>query len=537
MGKVSPNVYQRLCENVAINSTANVTAEGQFIGNQTECAMLHMVQKNMDFDFLTSRASATVLRKEAFSSSRKCSSVLLRENNAGVIYTKGAAELVLHMCDRICLGNGKEETLSEQKKKELVDMINEMSGRGLRVLCLAYRTLPSSESDKLSGNATVSLEEQLCCAGFVGIQDPLRPEAKEAVRQCQEAGIYVRMVTGDNINTAISIAREAGILTDGLTMEGKEFRRLSEEKTREVVPRLQVLARSSPQDKYMLVDVLKKMRRVCCVTGDGTNDAPALKKADVGLSMGMCGTEVAKEASDIVLLDDNFASIVKSIAWGRCVYDNIRKFLQFQLTVNLVALTTAFVAALCEYGTPLTAVQLLWVNLIMDTLAALALATEPPSDDSLKRKPYGRDDNIISNTMWRNILCQGFFQLVLQYWVLVHAPHFLGLVPQSRLHHTLSFNVFVFCQIFNELNSRRVGNENDIFKGITRNPMFVGISIATVIIQVLFIQFGGDFTQTEPLPLNLWIFTILVSSISIPIGFVYRMIPIPGSESPKQKVE
>merc|ERR1712063_235488 len=425
------------------------------------------------------------------------------------------------------MGNGNEISLSSETKEELLSMINEMSGRGLRVLCIADRII-DSEIERIQNNPDVPIEQQLCCVGIVGIQDPLRPEAKEAVRQCQEAGLYVRMVTGDNINTAKSIATEAGILTDGIAMEGSEFRKLSEEAMMSLVPNLQVLARSSPRDKYILVDVLKKMRRVCCVTGDGTNDAPALKKADVGLSMGLCGTEVAKEASDIVLLDDNFASIVKSISWGRCVYDNIRKFLQFQLTVNLVALTTAFVAALCEYGTPLTAVQLLWVNLIMDTLAALALATEPPSPESLKRKPYGRDDNII---------CQGIFQLVLQYIVLVHGPSLFDLEPHSRLHNTLSFNVFVFCQIFNEFNSRRVGNENDIFAGVLDNMMFVLIAVATVIIQVLFIQFGGDFTQTEPLPLNLWIFTILVSSISIPIGFVYRMIPIPGSESPKQKVE
>ena len=347
----------------------------------------------------------------------------------------------------------------------------------------------------------------------------------------------VRMVTGDNINTANSIAREAGILTDGITMEGKDFRKLSEEKLREIVPTLQVLARSSPQDKYVLVDTLKKMRRVCCVTGDGTNDAPALKKADVGLSMGMCGTEVAKEASDIVLLDDNFASIVASIMWGRCVYDNIRKFLQFQLTVNMVALTTAFFAALFEFGTPLTAVQLLWVNLIMDTLAALALATEPPSKDSLKRKPYGRDDNIVSNTMWRNIICQGLFQLVLQYWVLVHAPVTFGLIPQSRLHHTLSFNVFVFCQIFNEFNSRRVGNENDIFTGIFKNPMFVSIAIITVIVQVLFVQFGGSFTQTVPLPLHLWGFSVIASSLSLPVAVLYRLIPVPKNSEEKQKQE
>merc|ERR1712137_1234513 len=225
--------------------------------------------------------------------------------------------------------------------------------------------------------------------------------------------------------------------------------------------------------------------------------------------MGLCGTEVAKEASDIVLLDDNFASIVKSISWGRCVYDNIRKFLQFQLTVNLVALTTAFVSALCEYGTPLP--------------------------DSLKRKPYGRDENIISKTMWRNIFCQGIFQLILQYFVLVHGPSFFNIEAHSILHHTLSFNVFVFCQIFNEFNSRRVGNENDVFSGLFNNMMFVSIVALTIIVQVLFIEFGGSYTQTVPLPTNLWLFTILSSSFSIPFGFIYRLIPVGGSDNDKKE--
>ena len=530
-------VLNEFCNNVSVNSTANVTSAGKMIGNQTECAILRMIHDDLGYNFKDVRENANVIAKESFSSARKCSSVMIAGKSKGsnVIYTKGAGEIVLGMCNQIHQGED-EVPLRDDQKSELIEMINEMSARGLRVLCFAYRVVKDNEAEQIKqGND--QMEKQLCCIGFVGIQDPLRPEAKAAVKQCQRAGLVVRMVTGDNINTANSIAREAGILTDGISMEGIEFRKLSVEKKMEIVPKLQVLARSSPKDKYDLVKVVKKMRGVCCVTGDGTNDAAALKKADVGLAMGLCGTEVAKEASDIVLLDDNFASIVKSISWGRCVYDNIRKFLQFQLTVNLVALTTAFVSALCEYGTPLTAVQLLWVNLIMDTLAALALATEPPSEDSLKRKPYGRDDNIISATMWRNIICQGIFQLFLQYIVLVYSPSIFGFEAHSRLHHTLSFNVFVFCQIFNEFNSRRVGDENDVFAGIFDNPMFVLIAVITVVVQVLFIQFGGNFTQTVPLPLNLWIFTIVTSSFSIPLGFIYRLIPVGSSKATKVKTD
>ena len=533
---VSSSIIENFCNNISINSTANITADNTFIGNQTDCAILMMVRNQLNHDFTSTRLSANVYRVDSFSSERKCSSVLVESsnNNSVIVYTKGAAEIVLNMCTRILDGDN-ERNITNSDKAKLLEMINEMSGRGLRVLCVAYKSIDNENGQRLRKNSTILLEENLCCIAFVGIQDPLRPEAKDAVRQCQDAGLIVRMVTGDNINTAKAIAREAGILTNGNCMEGSEFRKIPEDELPSIIPSLQVLARSSPTDKYILVKALKKMRRVCCVTGDGTNDAPALKKADVGLSMGLCGTEVAKEASDIVLLDDNFASIVKSISWGRCVYDNIRKFLQFQLTVNLVALTTAFVSALCEYGTPLTAVQLLWVNLIMDTLAALALATEPPSPDSLKRKPYGRDDNIISKTMWRNIFCQGIFQLILQYFVLVHGPSFFNIEAHSILHHTLSFNVFVFCQIFNEFNSRRVGNENDVFSGLFNNMMFVSIVALTIIVQVLFIEFGGSYTQTVPLPTNLWLFTILSSSFSIPFGFIYRLIPVGGSDNDKKE--
>jgi len=527
-------ITEALCQNIALNSTASISVSGKFLGNQTECAMLLLLQNQFRYDYISARGAVEPLRINSFSSARKCMSVLVPTGNGkSRSLTKGAAELMLAHCTSYLTPSGPKPA-DKNFQQTANKTIEEMCSRGLRVLCLSYRDLDAGTTVQLQKDSTTVLEENMCCIGIVGIQDPLRPEAKEAVLQCQRAGITVRMVTGDNKDTAESIAREAGILTNGISMEGAQFRKLSPEEMKKVIPDLQVLSRSSPSDKYLLVKQIKSMKRVCCVTGDGTNDAPALKKADVGMSMGLCGTEVAKEASDIVLLDDNFASIVKSISWGRCVYDNIRKFLQFQLTVNLVALTTAFLAALFEYGTPLTAVQLLWVNLIMDTLAALALATEPPSDDSLNRKPYGRTENIISLTMWRNIISQGIFQLLLQYFVLVHAPDYFGIPAHSRLHHTLAFNVFVFCQVFNEFNSRRVGNENDIFAGVFDNFMFVSIILTTVIVQVLFVQFGGNFTQTVPLPLNLWIFSVVVSSISIPYGFIYRLIPVPGGAPTKK---
>jgi len=279
------------------------------------------------------------------------------------------------------------------------------------------------------------------------------------VLTCQTAGIVVRMVTGDNAVTAAKIARDCHILSsDGISLEGPEFEKMTDDQIIEILPRLQILARSNPAHKYHLVTILKECGEVVAVTGDGTNDAPALMAADVGLAMGIAGTEVAKQAADIIILDDNFASIVKSVQWGRCVFDNVRKFLQFQVTVNVAALAIAFVGAITGYGTPLHAIQLLWVNLIMDTLAALALGTEKPTPELLLRRPYGRSGKLITWIMWRNIIGQGLLQIAILALLLyaIDENQESLILPGVRCgreafddglpstHYTVIFNVFVF---------------------------------------------------------------------------------------------
>jgi Ca2+-transporting ATPase len=325
--------------------------------------------------------------------------------------------------------------------------------------------------------------------GIFGILDPLRPEVPAAVKVCQKAGVKIRMVTGDSVATARAIARDAGILTEGGTlMEGHVFRKLSPAEMDLVLPKLQVLARSSPLDKQVLVNRLKFLGETVAVTGDGTNDGPALKSADVGFSMGIAGTEVAKEASDIVLLDDNFASLVKAIIWGRSVYDSVRKFLQFQLTVNVVsfpsfycpcehilnasqsAVVLVFITSLYtaftgdKIPTPgISAVQLLWVNLIMDTMAALALATDPPSPSLLERKPSPRSDPILNAPMKKMIVGQGIYQIIVGLVVYFLANSWfpnaaLDIKGDIEFRSALLFNAFVFCQIFNEVNSRSISS-------------------------------------------------------------------------------
>ncbi|KAI7748740.1 hypothetical protein M8C21_027369 [Ambrosia artemisiifolia] len=291
------------------------------------------------------------------------------------------------------------------------------------------------------------------------------------------------------------------------------------------------MGRSSPNDKLLLVQALRKRGHVVAVTGDGTNDAPALHEADIGLAMGIQGTEVAKESSDIIILDDNFASVVKVVRWGRSVYANIQKFIQFQLTVNVAALVINVVAAVSSGDVPLNAVQLLWVNLIMDTLGALALATEPPTDHLMDRHPVGRREPLITNIMWRNLLIQAFYQvsvlLVLNFRgrELLHSQH----DPKEHAikeKNTLIFNAFVFAQIFNEFNARKP-DEMNVFKGVTKNRLFMGIIALTVVLQVVIVMFLGKFTTTVRLSWQLWLVSIVIGVISWPLAVVGKLIPVP----------
>jgi len=313
-------------------------------------------------------------------------------------------------------------------------------------------------------------------------------------------------------------------------MEGSDFAKLTFDELDDVLPRLQVLARSSPTDKYTLVTRLIHNGEVVAVTGDGTNDAPALKAADVGLAMGIAGTKVAKEASDIITMDDNFNSIRMVVLWGRSVYDNIRKFLQFQLTVNVVALTTVFIGAITGRGLPLTAVQLLWVNLIMDTMAALALGTEAPENILLERKPYGRDTSLLSFVMMKNILTQSLFQIATMFFIMYQGHLIWNVGSQGSIHHyTMLFNTFVFCQVFNEINSRKVNDEFNIFEHLFTNWVFGGVVLFTIVFQCLFVEFGGSFTKTTHLSWDQWLACVGMAFICMPLSRICAVIPLPRS--------
>ncbi|KAL3569085.1 hypothetical protein D5086_028975 [Populus alba] len=334
---------------------------------------------------------------------------------------------------------------------------------------------------------------------------------------------------------AKAIAKECGILTeDGVAIEGSEFRIMSPQQMREIIPKIQVMARSLPLDKHKLVTNLKNMfKEVVAVTGDGTNDAPALHEADIGLAMGIAGTEVAKENADVIIMDDNFRTIVNVAKWGRAVYINIQKFVQFQLTVNVVALVLNFVSACFTGSAPLTAVQLLWVNMIMDTLGALALATEPPNDGLMKRAPVGRGASFITKTMWRNIFGQSIYQLVILAVLQFDGKRLLRLrgPDATEIVNTVIFNTFVFCQVFNEINSRDIEKIN-IVRGMFSSWIFLGVMVITLVFQVIIVEFLGTFAGTVPLSWQMWLLSIVIGAVSMPIAVVLKCIPV-ERENPK----
>ncbi|TYH65035.1 hypothetical protein ES332_D06G028900v1 [Gossypium tomentosum] len=501
----------------------NKESKIEILGTPTETALLEFGLL-LGGDFQAERKASKIVKVEPFNSAKKRMGVVIEFPEGLRVHCKGASEIILAACDKVISSNGDVLPLDEPTTNHLKNTIEQFASEALRTLCLAYMDVGTN----FSVDSSLPLQGYTCI-GIVGIKDPVRPGVKESVAICKSAGITVRMVTGDNINTAKAIAREIGILTDdGIAIEGPVFREKSEEELYELIPKIQVMARSSPMDKHTLVKHLRtSLGEVVAVTGDGTNDAPALHEADIGLAMGIAGTEVAKESADVIILDDNFSTIVTVAKWGRSVYINIQKFVQFQLTVNVVALIVNFASACLTGNAPLTAVQLLWVNMIMDTLGALALATEPPNDDLMKRLPVGRKGNFISNVMWRNILGQSLYQFVI-IWILQtrgKAAFHLDGSDSDLILNTLIFNSFVFCQVFNEISSREMEKIN-VLKGLLKNHVFVAVISCTIIFQIVIVEFLGSFASTSPLTVQQWFVSVCLGFLGMPIAAALKLIPV-----------
>ncbi len=501
-----------LVHNICLNTTADISPDGSFIGNPTECAMISFYQnskafKNTGKSYKDERSDHEVLHAFPFSSELKHMTTISKVDGKIISYVKGSPECVFSMC-----------SLSQSKQSEIEHFIVKAQEKAMRVIAFAHKELLEMKDyeDDIHHN---DMERDMVFDGFVAISDPLRSDVYEAVKHCRMAGVDLKILTGDNIITAIAIANELHILEDGrIAIEASEIADLSDEELLHMLPKISVIARSTPTTKMRVVKLLKSQNNVVAVTGDGINDAPALKNADVGIAMGISGTEVSKEASDIVLLDDSFSTIVKAIAWGRGIYENFKRFIQFQLTVNVSSVIVVLASILLGLKAPFTALQLLWINIIMDGPPALTLGLEPIYDDLMSRPPTGRSDNIISRTMFIRIGLTGLYISVI--FLCQYVFNFLG--ASDREVTTVLFTLFALFQLFNAFNCREL-HATSIFKHLLKNRIMLLVISITFLLQILIIQFAGAFFGTVPLGLFMWIKIFLLTFSVILISEFVKM--------------
>ena len=541
--------WNELVDGVAINSTADLHVEHaddptlrtvSGIGNPTECSLLAFLDER-GTDYHLPRHSGKTVFEVTHQSERKFSVVVSEKDDGKTCFMKGAPERVLDKCSTVLMKNGEEPMMAHQDT--IASAISRASDQALRVLAFARKRITNCDGcDNNDPDRCVKCPG-MTFIGMIGIADPVREEVPAAVRVCQEAGVQVKMITGDALPTAVAIAREAGIyhdLPNETVMTSEEFGRISDEELAEAASCIRVLARSTPMDKLRMVRALHRTGMVVAMTGDGTNDAPALKSADVGLSMGITGTEVAKEASDIVLVDDNFRSIVTGIWWGRTLFQNIQRFLQFQLSVNVVALLCALIGPLVGVPLPLTVTQLLWINIIMDTFAALALSTDPPRPQTMKKPPIPRDAHIITHTMGVSILVVSVWQVAILFGTLflgwftdsqhhydfTIAPTSSGYLEHNRQALTVFFTVLIMFQFWHKINCRALRHDESPFTMILKNRMFIGIVATITLVQVIMVQTPtiGRFFRTEPLQLWQWSWILLITASVIPVAWFGKML-------------
>ncbi len=478
---------EALIGNFCLNSTAEVRNDcgGSFIGNPTECALLAAVHA-AGRDYRAVREKSEIVHVFPFSSETKNMTTIAADGASLVAYSKGSPEKILSAC-----------AMSAEERQRAEGEIAEFQARARRVIAFAHRAVaPCADYDA----ARSTIESGMTFDGFAAIADPLRAEVFSAVERCRGAGIEIKMLTGDNLVTASAIADELGILDDGhLAVEARELERLSDEELARRLPSIRVIARSTPAIKMRVVKTLKVLGSVVAVTGDGINDAPAIKNADVGIAMGISGTEVSKEASDIVLLDDSFATIVQAVQWGRGIYRNFQRFIQFQLTVNLSSVLVILISIMAGFSAPFTALQILWVNIIMDGPPALTLGLEPIRGDLMDQPPIKRSDGIVSKGMMCSIVINGLY--ITAIFMAQHWTNFIG-GAQEQLP-TLLFTLFVVCQLFNAFNSRALANVS-VFRNFASNKLMIGVFSLTFALQALITQYGGGLFDTVPLSFAIW---------------------------------
>lgn len=496
----------KIIENFCINSTADVNYKDnaiKFLGNPTECALLVAASKS-GFDYKEIREKSKIIFEYPFSSDIKNMTTVAEINGEYSVFTKGSPEKIISMCN-----------INEEEKIDIEKAIEKFQDEAKRVIAFAHKIVSSS----VEKEGREKLERDLIYDGFAAISDPVRKEVYDAVSQCRSAGINIKMLTGDNIVTARAIARELKMLNENsLILEAKDIEEMNDEELKNNIDKISVIARSTPTIKMRVVNTIKSMGNVVAVTGDGINDAPAIKNADVGVAMGITGTEVSKEASDIVLLDDSFATIVKAIQWGRGIYDNFQRFIQFQLTVNFASVIVVLLSTFSGLKAPFTAIQLLWINIIMDGPPAIALGLEPIRGDLMNRKPTKRNANIVTKNMLKKIVYSGMIMIIL--FMIQSKLNILGVKSEEK--STVLFVMFVMFQIFNSFNSRELGYES-IFKHFFNNKLMLLCMFGTFVLQILAIQYAGGFFNTIPLSLNTWLKIIGISFIVIVASEVVKI--------------
>ena len=502
---IDQKTARALLRNYCINSNADITWEDgswTFIGNPTECALLAAARK-AGSDYQQLRKESDIVRIFPFSSQNKDMSTIVNEDGRLTLYTKGNPEKILSLCSNV----SAEETAHIQK---LMEKFQDKAGR---LLTFAHKELAC-----FNGETQQELEQDLHYDGFVVISDPLSPDVYDSIRDCRRAGIEVKMLTGDNIRTARAIAEELHMLQDGhLAVEAAEIGSMSDEELKKELPKISVIARSTPLIKMRVVKLLKEEKNVVAVTGDGINDAPAIKNADVGIAMGIAGTEVTKEASDMVLLDDSFSTIIKAVQWGRGIYENFKRFIQFQLTVNVSSVVVVIASILAGFPAPFTALELLWINIIMDGPPALTLGLEPIRENLLKHPPTKRNANIISRKMLIRIFANGIFISIV--FMLQHFTNFLGATQKEEA--TVLFTLFVLFQLFNAFNCREL-DDTPMFKNLLNNKLMLGVFLIVLVLQLLITQVGTAVFETTPLSAAMWGKMLLTAGSVVVINEIWK---------------
>ena len=543
-----------IVEGIALNSTAFLDYSDKnkvkVIGNPTEGAMLLWLFDN-NVDYIRIRDNVKIVKQLPFTTKYKYMATVAKTGFTGeyVLYVKGAPEIVMKRCTTVRKLDG--ETGIETVKGQVEGKLREYQNKAMRTLGFAYKYITEQELETVFESGKLQMED-LCFLGIVGIIDPIRDDVSDSIHDCIDAGIGIKIVTGDTPGTAKEIGRQVGLWKDDDDPErqmitGKEFNLLTDDELRERVADLKIMSRARPSDKERLVRLLQERGEVVAVTGDGTNDAPALNKAQIGLSMGD-GTSVAKEASDITILDNSFKSIARAVMWGRSLYLNIQRFILFQMTINVAACLIVLLGAVMGTSSPLTVTQMLWINLIMDTFAAMALASLPPDQSVLKDKPRSRDAFIITKDMGRRIFGVGLlFVAVLfgfiQYFMHCHVDSLAEfslrdyLVSYFNFHHvggnftpkelSLLFTIFVFMQFWNIFNAKAYHTMDSAFKGLFDKDIMRGFGITILIIalgQVLIITFGGEMFSVVSLPFGDWVRIVIGTSLILWLGEIERWV-------------